>query len=107
MQGAPGETLDEQKESFFEVINALSSVINEALDDIDLVSFRLGNAQGRISEIEVQHEEEQNFLQNTISDVEDADQNEVALRLQQVATQLEASFAVTARVQQLSLVNFI
>jgi len=107
VNGAPGETLDEQKESFFEVLNVLATSVSKAIDDLDLISFKLANAEARITEISVDHQQEQNFLQGIISDVEDADQNEVALKLQTLLTQLESSYAVTARVQQLSLVNFI
>ena len=107
VDGAPGADLQEMKDNFFEVINTLSDSLNDAIDEMDQIKFRIGSAQARISEIEVQHQEEQNFLLGIISDVEDVDQNEVAVQLNTVLTQLEASYAVTSRVQQLTLVNFI
>ncbi|MDB2682778.1 flagellin [Alphaproteobacteria bacterium] len=107
IQGAPGADNQEKQENFFQVLNTLSGVVNNALDQLDLVVFKLSSAQGRITELGIQHSEEQNLLQGVISDVEDADQNEVALKLNTILTQLEASYAVTSRVQQLSLVNYI
>ncbi len=107
VEGAPGETLDEQTDNFFAVVNALATSVSKAVDELDLVSFKLATAQARITEISVRNDSEQNFLQGIVSDIEDVDQNEVALQLNVLLTQLETSFAVTARVQQLSLVNFI
>jgi len=107
VQGAPGETIDEQTDNFYAVVNSLATSVAKAVDDLDLISFELATAQARITEIGIRHEAEQNFLQGVIADIENADQNEVALQLNNLITQLETSFAVTARVQELSLVNFI
>ena len=51
--------------------------------------------------------EEQAILQNQISDVEDVDINEVAIKLNLLQIQVQASFRVTAAIGELSLVNFI
>ena len=107
VQGAPGADLDEQTDNFFAVINSLVTNVAEAIDDLDAIAFQLSQAQARVTEIRVNHEAEQNFLQGIIADVENVDQNEVALQLNTILSQVEASYAVTARVQQLSLVNFI
>ncbi len=105
--GAPGATLQDMKDNFFQVFNELSSSVSRAIDGIDTVRFRLENARARIDEIKTNHERDQNVLLSTIDDVENADINEVALQVNVLQTQLEASYRVTASVSQLSLVNFL
>jgi hypothetical protein len=50
---------------------------------------------------------QKNLLLTTISDVENADTTDVAIKIQQIQIQLEASFRVTAKLQDLTLANFI
>ena len=105
--GAPGATIEEQKENFYNVFNKLIVMVNKALDDIDGVRYRLENARVRLNETRLAHENQQNVLKNSIDDVENVDINEVALQLNSLQIQLDASYRITASVQQLSLVNFI
>lgn len=105
--GAPGATLDEMKDNFYQVFNELVGMVNNALDDIDAIRFRLENARARIDEVQTAHKAAQNALQSTIDDVENADINEVALKINTLQIQLDASYRLTASVQQLSLVNFL
>ena len=105
--GAPGATIDEQKDNFYQVFNDLTAMVNKALDDMDAVRFRLENARVRLSETRIAHETQQNVLKNSIDDVENVDINEVALQLNTLQIQLDASYRITASAQQLSLVNFL
>lgn len=106
-EGFPGETIDEQTDNFYAVFNDLSATVNRALDDLDQQRFKLESARARIDSVRQSHEEQQNILQTSIDDIENADINRVAVQLQSLQLQLEASFRVSARVQELSLVNFI
>jgi len=106
-EGAPGADVDEQTDNFFEVFNFLSATVNRALDDIDQQRFKLENARARIDQVKSNHQQEQNVLQTAIDEIENVDINEVAVRLNSLQLQLEASYGVTARIQQLSLVNFL
>lgn len=106
-QGAPGADLDEMTDNFYAVFNALSTSVNRALDDIDQQRFKLESARARINEIKENHESEKSLLQASIDEIENVDINEVAVRLNAISFQLEASYGVTARIQQLSLVNFL
>lgn len=106
-QGAPGTTVEEQQQNFFAVLNAVQTSVENALDGLDGVRFRVENARARIDNLQQSHVDTQNLLQNTIANVEDANLDEVAVQISSLATQLEASFAVTSRVQNLSLINFI
>ncbi len=104
---APGATQKEQNDNFFQVFNDLAAKINNALDRIDLLEYDIGNVQAQIAQIGQNYKQEKVILQGTISDVEDVDINEVAVKLNALATQLQASYQVTGFVQQLSLANFL
>lgn len=106
-QGAPGVDIQEMKDNFYQVFNSLKATMSNALDQMDQTAFRLENAKARIQNIKLSHQTEKNVLLGTISEIEDADINDVAVKLNTLQIQLEASFSVTSRVQALSLVNFI
>lgn len=107
LRGAPGADVQEMKDNFYQVFNAMISFIHGALDDLDQVGARLANAQAQITQIRESHEDQQFVLENVVSDVEDADMNEVAVSINTLQLRLDASYRVTARIQELSLVNFI
>ncbi len=106
-QGAPGVTNDEMKENFYTIFNHVVSMVSHAIDKLDQLSYNLANAQSRIKSVQEAYVQDQNVLKTTIADVEDVDINEAAVKLTSLETQINASYAVTARVQQLSLVNFL
>ena len=106
-QGAPGADTQEMKENFFAVYNHVVTMVSQAIERLDQLSYNLGNAQSRIDDVKLAHEQDKNVLQSTIGDVENVDINEAAVKLTSLETQINASYAVTAKVQQLSLVNFL
>lgn len=106
-EGAPGATLEEQEDNFFQLFNTVRSMVNGALEKIDDEIVKLENARVRIDDARQVNERQQNIAAELISSVEDADINEVAVKLNALETSLDASYRVTARLQQLSLVNFI
>lgn len=107
VEGAPGNDLEQMKSNFFEVLNSVSGMIESAIDGIDSINFRVETARARIDQVQQDHEQAQNLLADTISDVEDVNLDEVAVKISGLQVRLEATYAVTAQVQQLSLVNFI
>lgn len=107
LNGAPGATVEEMKDNFFAVLNALIKTTHEALSDIDRTINELEGKKARIDLIQQQNTFEKTSLTNLVSDIEGVDLNEVAVKITALQTSLEASYSVTARVLQLSLVNFI
>ncbi|MCK5284124.1 MAG: hypothetical protein KAJ86_00910 [Alphaproteobacteria bacterium] len=105
--GAPGTDTDEMKDNFYRIFNELGTMVNRAIDDIDQQRFKLESVRARIDGFKENHENEQNVLLSTIANIEDVDINEVAVKITTLQIQLEASFMVTAKVHELSLVNFI
>ena len=106
VNGAPGDTLDEMKDNFFQFIGNLRTSVSHAIDNMDQVLFSLQGVQARIADIKDQHTNQKNLLLNTIADVEDVDLNDVAVKINTLQIQLDASFRVAARLQELSLTQF-
>ncbi len=104
---APGSTIAEQNENFYRVFNDIAAMMNKALDQIDSERFKLAQAQAQITQIGENHKIEKNTLSNTIANVENVDINEVALKLNTLTIQLEASYRVTATVSSLNLTKFL
>ncbi len=105
--GAPGDTLDDMKDNFFAVFNEITAMVNNAVKQADDISFRLNNVQARLDDIRKSHVDERNLLTSIISNVEDVDINEAAVKLTTLQVQLDASFRITAKMQQFSLANFL
>ena len=107
VDGAPGADMNEMKNNFFEVYTAVATMVERAIDDLDAVRFRLEGARVRMHQVKINHEETQNFYASTIGDVEDANLDEVAVKLSILKVQLEASYSTTAATQDLTLLNFL
>ena len=104
---APGASEDIRQENFFAVFNDLALTLTNAVDALDNERFKLNTAQAQLADIKSQHTRDREVLLNTVSRVEDADMNEVAVKINALSTQIEASYQVTALVSQLTLVNFL
>lgn len=103
----PGATNPERNDNYYTVLNEATDMMVFALDRLDTLRFELSQKQAQIAQVQENHKNEQATLLATISDVEDVDLNETAVKLNALQVQLEASFRVTASLQGLSLVNFI
>lgn len=105
--GAPGADYDEMKENFYEVFNAVGRMMQNALKDIDKMVANLETQRARLAEFKTSYKEQKFALENTISNVEDVDTNEVAVKINALQIQLDASYRVTALLQDLSLTNYL
>ncbi len=106
-EGAPGETLQEQKDNFYQVFNEISTMVQSALDKIDAERFKLEQVRANIAEVKEEHQMAKNTLLEEISNVEDADMNEVALNINFMTVRMEASYSVTSSLSKLNLVNYL
>ena len=105
--GAPGATRQEKNENFYKVFNDIAVMITGGLDKLQTETFKLSQVQAKMAQITDDYKLEKNTLSSTIADVEDVDVNEVAVKLNTLELQLEASYRVTATVSQLSLAYFL
>ena len=106
-EGAPGATAEEQAENFFEVFNSMTRMVSDAMDALDQEIQNLEMAQVRMHQAQEDNAAQKNMFLSVIDDVENADLNQVAVELNTLQITLDASYRVTARLQELSLVNFI
>lgn len=90
---AAGKTLDQR--------------VDGAIDELSDTRSAIGSTRGLLETTKTQLDTGQTQLNNSISDVEDVNLTRTMTLLAQNRTSLEASFAITARLQQTSLLNFL
>jgi flagellar hook-associated protein 3 FlgL len=66
-----------------------------------------GRASALLASSKARHEDRGLFLTSVLSDIENTNKEEAILKLTSMQTTLEASYSITARLSQLSLVNFL
>lgn len=94
--------------------DAVETLANSALEMTATAIARLGSEQSKIGVVEERIETanermdyQKNILEKQLSEVTDVDPYEAATRLNQIIVGLEASYAATARIQSLSLMNYL
>lgn len=81
--------------------------LSQSIDGIGVTQSNLGFAQERVSfSLRIQ-EETSIFMKTRVGELEDVDAYEVATRLNTITAALEASYAITARIQRLSLLEYV
>jgi flagellar hook-associated protein 3 FlgL len=81
--------------------------INAGFQGIIDAAGELGFKQAMVQEAADRHEAARTFLNNRVADIERADPYETAIRFSELQTQLESSFAITTRLANLTLTNFL
>ncbi len=98
---APGEL------EFHRVLKAMSSKLTEGSKALEKDNVSIQAAMVSVDEVQKQHKFDANALKDLISDIEDTDTTEVAVKLQNIQLQLQASYQVTAALAGLNLVNYL
>lgn len=93
-------TLDQLASSAVSKMAESVASLADEQSKIGVVEERVEQANGRM-------DFQKEILSNQLSGITDVDAYEAALRLNQLSSSLEASYSVTARIQSLSLLNFI
>lgn len=83
------------------------SLVGEALADLGQVRSQTGIVQQRVTDANTRMDTQVNLFNKHILDLEGIDPNEAATRVNDLVTHIQTSFALTARIQQLSLLNFL
>jgi flagellar hook-associated protein 3 FlgL len=71
------------------------------------IEASLASAQTTMQSVQNQHQTTTNTLQNMLQSIEGVDQNTVGAQILSLQTSLSASLSTTARLSQLSLVNYL
>lgn len=101
-----GDTGDE-KQMYFSLIERVTQTLSIAGSGIKDLQGEIGIKEELILSIEARHESVTALANNQLSDLEGVDMFEAAARFSEYETSLQASYSITARIQNLSLVNFL
>lgn len=106
-QGAPGLSLDNQKDNFYAVLQTLSVMIEDGVDQVEAEVASLQQKRAQLEDYRVQHAADMDLFLNIIGDIETVDTDDAAVRLSSLQTQLAISYSIVASIQEFSLANYL
>ncbi|TPM36946.1 flagellar hook-associated family protein [Mesorhizobium sp. B2-3-4] len=89
------------------IVSRSELLVGEALSGIGQVQSETGIVQKRVSDASDRMKTQVDLFERHILDLEAVDPAEAATRVANLTQQIENSFALTARLQQLSLLNYL
>jgi flagellar hook-associated protein 3 FlgL len=89
------------------VMDAATRIAGEAVQDLAKEQARLGTAQERIAKANERMAIQIDIMVNHINLLETVDPYEASTRVAALMNQIEAAYAMTARIQRLSLLNYL
>jgi flagellar hook-associated protein 3 FlgL len=95
------------QQTFQTVVDKAVTLASEAIADLSLTAADLGTAQERVKNANDRMSMEIDIMTKHIGTLEGVDPYEASTRLSQLMTQVETAYAMTARVQKLSLLNYL
>lgn len=95
------------KETYKVVVDKAISLLGEAVVGVTNLMGGVGLAQSRVSAASDRLEVQTGILNRRVNDLELVDKEETAVRLNTAITQLETTYAVSSRIQRLSILNFL
>jgi flagellin-like hook-associated protein FlgL len=81
--------------------------VPDGVQSISNIEASLSSAQTTMQSMQSQHQTTSTTLQDMLQSIEGVDQNEVGAKILSLQTSLQASLSTTARLAQLSLVNYL
>ncbi|MGE3624721.1 MAG: hypothetical protein AB7H77_12735 [Bdellovibrionales bacterium] len=103
----PGTGDTPTRAEFFQLMDKVIEIADGALKKLDAANGVIAGRAELASKMQEAHEQDIGVLETLIANKETPDINEVAIKIQTLQTQLQASYQVTASLRELSLVNFI
>jgi flagellar hook-associated protein 3 FlgL len=103
----PQPTTQAEQANYWTAINAAIQLIDEGTKAVDQYQGAAGSKAELVDDLLSRHTEMEGTYREFIGDVEDADVAEASVKLQNLQTQLQASYSIIAQLRDLSLVNFI
>ncbi|WP_292389304.1 flagellar hook-associated family protein, partial [Mesorhizobium sp.] len=89
------------------IVSRAQKLVGEAIGGIVQVQSEAGLAQKRVSDASDRMKTQVDLFEKHIIDLEGVDPSEAATRVADLTQHIETSFALTARLQQLSLLNYL
>jgi flagellar hook-associated protein 3 FlgL len=89
------------------VVDEATLLVGDALQGITALQAKLGGVQGRVKNADTRMGIEIDIMTSHIGALEGVDPYEASSRLSTLLTQVETAYAMTARIQQLTLLNYL
>ena len=89
------------------VIDRAVTELGKGMNGLTNLQSSLGGAQQVVADANTRVSAQRDILAKQIGGLEDADSYAVGVRLNTLTTQLEASYSITARIQRLTILNYI
>ncbi|WP_310620253.1 flagellin [Flexibacterium corallicola] len=99
--------MDLGEEAQKELVNQSVTKLSAGIDGTVEVQSTVGVVRDRIEKSDERIQVEMNALNQRVIDLENVDPNQVAVELSQAEAQLEINYAVTSRIKNLSLLNYL
>lgn len=89
------------------VIDQATRLANEAIQGLGDIQSKLGISEQRVKDASERMSVQIDILETHVNSLEAVDPNEAATRVSQLMTQIETSYALTARIMGLSILNYL
>jgi len=89
------------------VLDKAISVIGDAVSGLTATQQNLGATQNRVTAATTRLTNQQDILQNQITSLEGVDPSEAKVKLDSLSTQIEMSYSLTAKLLQMSILNYV
>lgn len=89
------------------IVGRALSLVGESISDLGQTMAQTGIVQQRVSDANTRMDTQIDLFNRHILDLEGVDPYEAANRVNDLVSHIQTSFALTARIQQLSLLNFL
>jgi len=100
-------TTDLNNAAFQKVVSKATVLVSEAVHGLTALQVELGNAQSRVTKANERMAIQSDIMTTHIGALEGVDPYEASSRLSSLMTQVETAYAMTARIQKLSLLNYL
>jgi flagellar hook-associated protein 3 FlgL len=94
-------------ETFSAVVDKALVVAGESVQDLAVLRANLGTAEGRIASANTKMEAQIDILTTQVTGLEGVNEFDAAVRVTSLLTQMEVAFSLTARIQRLTLLNYL
>jgi flagellar hook-associated protein 3 FlgL len=95
------------KDAFGALVDTAVRIAGEAIQDIVQVQAKLGTAAARVASANERMSSQLNIMNTQIDNLELVDPFEASTRVTSLLTQLETAYSLTARVQRLTILNYL
>lgn len=95
------------RDTFGVVVDEAIRLASEAVQDFSGLQANLGTAEARIARANERLSTQNNILTNHIGGLENVDPFDASVRVTTLLTQIETAYSLTARVQRLTILNYL